>query len=71
MRQRRETFWKLMTLYIPGNRLGIYDPPYHRDVDSMTPSIRGGMESMTPPIGGVWNLQPRPHLLVAPPPGGN
>ncbi len=32
----------------------------------MTPSIRGGVESMTPPIiGGLEST--RPHLLVAPP----
>ncbi len=44
--------------FIPGNRLGIYDPPIRGGVDSMTPSISGGVESMTAPYQrgfGIYN----------------
>ena len=57
--------------FIPGNRLGIYEPrPIRGDVDSMTPSIREGVESMAPPLSeGVWNLRLPP--LISSPPGDN
>ncbi len=41
----------------PQNRQGIYDPPiYQRGCGFYDPPIRGGVQTMTPLLEGVWNL---------------